>query len=93
MLTRKTALGRKIFVQARKYRAPSTECFPKTEHFTSCITVSQSELFLLMKISRIYETVTKSLRFDMAKCKETSKLKTENLFFLKKCLHGPKLIE
>ena len=33
-------------------------------------------LFLLMKISQIYETVKKNLRFYVTKCKESSKLKT-----------------
>ena len=36
-----------------------------------------------MKVSRIYEKVKKNLRFDVKKCKETSKLKAENLFLLK----------
>ena len=48
---------------------------------------------LFIKISRIYETVTKNLRFDVIKCKETSKLKTEYIFLLKKGLFGPKFIE
>ena len=33
-----------------------------------------------MEISRIYEAVNKNLKFDVTKCKERSKLKTENLF-------------
>jgi len=46
-----------------------------------------------MKISRIYKTVKRNLRFDVTKCKETSKLKTENLFLLEKLSFGPKVIE
>ena len=37
-----------------------------------------------MKIPRIYNKVKKNLRFDVTKCTEASKLKTENLFLLKK---------
>ena len=65
----------------------------KPEHFSSCIAVALSILVLLMKISKVYETVRKKLRFDVTECKETSKLKTENLFLLKKRSFGPKFIK
>ena len=69
--------------EIRKHRTPSIKCFTKPEHFMICITVALSGLFLLMKILRFYETVKKNLRFDITKCKEAFKLKTENLFLLK----------
>ena len=44
-----------------------------------------------MKISRFYEKVKKNFRFDITKCKETSKVKTENLFLLKKAFIWSKM--
>jgi len=79
--------------EIRKHRAPPIKCFSKPENFIPCITVALSGLLLLLKISRFYETVEKNLRFDITKCKETSKLKTENLFLLEKLSFGPKVIE
>ena len=83
-------LVRKIFDRTRKHRRPSIECFPKPKHFISCITVVYSELLLLMKFQDFIKQL-KNLRFAVTKCKETSKLKTENLFLLKKRSFGQNL--
>ena len=63
MLTGKNGLARKIFDQTRKYRTSSIKCFTQPEHCISCITVALSGLLLLMKISKIYETVKKNVKF------------------------------
>ena len=64
MLTEKTGMLRKIF-ETRIHRMPSIKCFKKPENFISCIKVAEFGLFLPMKISRIYETGKKNMRFGV----------------------------